>query len=90
MFGASGGADPAAGPEANEGDFLIEHTFVYTYWDFYSHPILLNCGPWSEVTTATTTNDCPDDKVPLPQATTRGPMRTQATQGKPRVCGAWG
>ena len=34
--------------------------------------------------------DYPDDKVPLPPATTGRPMRAQATQGIPRVRGAWG
>ena len=44
----------------------------------------------SVATTAATTADYPDDKVTLPPATTGRPVRTQATQGSPRVCGAWG
>ena len=36
----------------------------------------------------TTATDYPDDKVPLPLATTGRPVRAQATQGIPRVHGA--
>ena len=46
----------------------------------------------SVATTAATTVDYPDDKVTLPPAThrlTRKALRTQATQGSPRVCDAW-
>ena len=42
----------------------------------------------SVATTAATTADYPDDKVTLPPATTGRPVRTQATQGSPRVRGA--
>ena len=34
--------------------------------------------------------DYPDDKVTLSPATTDRRVRTQATQGSPGVCGAWG
>ena len=34
----------------------------------------------------TNTTDYPNDKVPLPSATTGHPVRDQATQGCPRVC----
>ena len=37
-----------------------------------------------------TTADYPDDKATLPPATTGRPVHTQATQGSPRMCGAWG
>ena len=44
----------------------------------------------SVATTAATTADYPDVKVTLPPDTTGRPVRTQATQGSPRVRGAWG
>ena len=47
----------------------------------------------SVATTAATTftiTDYPDnDRATLPPATTGRPVRTQATQGSPRVRGAW-
>ena len=42
----------------------------------------------SVVVSVATTADYPDDKVPLPPATTGRPVRPQATQGNPRVRGA--
>ena len=44
----------------------------------------------SVAATDTTAADYPGDKVTLPSATTGRPVRTQATQGSPRVRGAWG
>ena len=44
----------------------------------------------SVATTAATTADYPDDKVPLTPDTTGRPMRDQATQCCPRVCAEWG
>ena len=44
----------------------------------------------SVATTAAATADYPNDKVTLPPATTSRTVRTQATQGSTRVCGAWG
>ena len=46
---------------------------------------LLSSVVVSVATTAATTADYPDDKVTLPPATTGRPVRTQATQGSPRV-----
>ena len=44
----------------------------------------------SVYTTGTTAGNYPGDKVPLTEATTSQPVRTQTTQGSPRVCGGWG
>ena len=44
----------------------------------------------SVATTATTTDDYLDDKVPLPPAIPDRPVRTLAIQGSPRVRGACG
>ena len=46
--------------------------------------------PWPPLPRAATAADYPVDKVTLPLATTGRAVRTQATQGSPRACGAWG